>query len=228
MLERVSGGNNLGAPSLTSVMVGRVACSGVLALFLSCRAAAGEATVEASPVPEGKAVATFAGGCFWCMEPPFDRLLGVEATLVGYTGGSEAHPSYRDVAYGRTGHRESIRVVYDPDTVGYNELLDVFWMNVDPTDDGGQFVDRGAQYAPAIFVHDEAQRKAANASKMALEASGRFSEPVVVPVLAAQTFWIAEDYHQDFYRKEPRHYKRYRYGSGRDQFIQRHWHPEEK
>ena len=194
------------------------------ALITACTAAAsGGDTVEAPPPADGLAVATFAGGCFWCMEPPFDAVEGVKETLSGYTGGSEASPSYKAVAYGRTGHREAVRVVYDPQVVTYAELLEVFWRNIDPTDVGGQFVDRGPQYAPGIFVHDDAQRAAAEASKKALSASGRFDEPIVVPILESSTFWVAEDDHQNFYEKDPGHYKRYRRGSGRDAFIQRHW-----
>jgi methionine-S-sulfoxide reductase len=196
-----------------------------MAMLLACRSASGEPTVEAPPPPAGKAVATFAGGCFWCMEPPFDRVEGVEATLSGYTGGSESRPAYKQVAYGLTGHRETLRVIYDPERVSYQRLLEVYWRNVDPTDEGGQFVDRGRQYAPAIFVHSDAQRRAAEASKRELAASKRFERPIVVPVLDAGPFWVAEDVHQDFYKKDPGHYKRYRRGSGRDAFIARHWGP---
>lgn len=181
-------------------------------------------TLKAGPPPEGMAVATFAGGCFWCMEPPFEKLEGVKDAVSGYTGGKEEAPSYKQVAYGLTGHTESVQVIYDPKEVSYEELVEVFWMSMDPTDDGGQFVDRGSQYRPAIFVHDEAQEKAAEASKAKLIASERFGdEEIVVPIQPAGDFWIAEAYHQDFYKKSSAHYKRYRSGSGRDRFISRYW-----
>ena len=179
---------------------------------------------QLATAPEaGLAVATFAGGCFWCMEPPFDRVEGVKSTTSGYTGGTELAPSYKQVAYGRTGHAESVRVVYDPKVVTYEKLLDVFWRNIDPTDANGQFVDRGKQYRPAIFVHNEAQKKAAEASKRALAASGKFDRPIATAIESAGDFWIAEAYHQDFYKKSPRHYYGYRRGSGRDKFIARVW-----
>ena len=185
--------------------------------------AAPEGTVEA-PAPEpGLEVATFAGGCFWCMEPPFEAMSGVKAVLSGYTGGEEPSPAYRQVASGRTGHAEAVRVYFDPDFVTYNELLDVFWRNIDPTDAGGQFVDRGRQYRTGIFVHDEAQRAAAEASKAALAESGRFDAPLVTPIEDAGRFWVAEEYHQDFYQKKPSHYRRYKRGSGRVRFIEEHW-----
>ncbi|MEL7372204.1 MAG: peptide-methionine (S)-S-oxide reductase MsrA, partial [Myxococcota bacterium] len=180
-------------------------------------------TVAATPVEDGFEVATFAGGCFWCMEPPFDEVEGVKSTTSGYTGGPELHPSYKQVAYGRTGHTESIRVVFDPKVVGYDKLLEVFWRNVNPTDAGGQFVDRGKQYRPAVFVHSDAQKKAAEASKQALQASGKFDSKIIVPIQTAGEFWVAEDYHQDFYKKSPARYYGYRRGSGRDQFIARVW-----
>lgn len=185
-------------------------------------------TELAPEVPEGRAVATFAGGCFWCMEKPFDDVEGVQATWVGYTGGDEEHPTYKQVAYGKTGHAESIRVVYDPKKVSYERLLDVFWRNVNPTDPGGQFVDRGRQYRTGIFVHDPAQRKAAEASKKKLSESGRFDGEIVTPIEEAGPFWLAEDYHQDFYRKSPAHYRRYRSGSGRDSYLEKIWGAESK
>ncbi len=168
-------------------------------------------------------VATFAGGCFWCMQPPFDALDGVVRTTVGYTGGNEKDPTYKQVSYGKTGHAESIEIVYDPSKVTYDQLLDVYWMNIDPTDSGGQFVDRGKQYRPAIFYDNEAQRKAAEASKKKLEESGRFDKPIVVEITEATEFYPAEEYHQKFYKKDKLQYKTYRRGSGRDQFIEKHW-----
>jgi methionine-S-sulfoxide reductase len=172
---------------------------------------------------QGYARALFAGGCFWCMETPFEKIDGVVAVISGFAGGSEKNPSYKDVAYGRTGHTESVLVVYDPSRVSYEKLLDVFWRNHDPTDAGGQFVDRGSQYRPVLFVYDADQRAAAEKSREALEKSGRFDKPLATRIVDATTFWPAEKYHQDFYKKEPAHYKRYRSGSGRDQFLGRIW-----
>lgn len=167
--------------------------------------------------------ATFAGGCFWCMEPPYDRLDGVVSTTSGYAGGDVEDPSYEAVASGRTGHRESMQVVYDPDRVSYEELLEVFWRNVDPTDAGGQFCDRGHQYTTAIYYHDAEQRELAEASKRRLQESGRFEEPIVTPVESLEAFWPAEEYHQDFYREHPVRYKVYRFNCGRDRALNELW-----
>ncbi len=167
--------------------------------------------------------ATFAGGCFWCVQPPYDKLEGVIKTTVGYTGGKEQNPTYKQVAYGKTTHTEAIEVIYDPTVVGYDKLLEVFWMNIDPTDLGGQFVDRGSQYRPEIFYHSEEQRIIAKNSKEKLNNSGRFDRPVVVPITEATTFWKAEEYHQKYYKKSPVGYYAYRKGSGRDQFINKYW-----
>jgi methionine-S-sulfoxide reductase len=172
---------------------------------------------------EGQAVATFAGGCFWCMEPPFDAIDGVESTTVGYTGGPEENPTYKQVAYGRTGHAEAIQVRYDPDEVDYETLLAVFWRNIDPTAEGRQFVDVGSQYRSAIYYHSDRQRRLADESKEAVAESGRFDEPIVTPVQPASRFWDAEDYHQNYYKKSTRDYKQYRNGSGRDPFIEKYW-----
>ncbi len=171
----------------------------------------------------GLAKATFAGGCFWCMEPPFERLPGVYSVVSGFAGGPEKRPSYKDVARGKTGHREVVQIQFDPKRVSYQTLLDVFWRNINPTDAGGQFVDRGSQYASGIFYHDDAQKKLALASKKSLAASGRFQKPIVTEILKFAAFYPAEDYHQDFYVKSPSHYKRYRRGSGRDAFIRKTW-----
>lgn len=177
----------------------------------------------ADPVPEGMAVATFAGGCFWCMEGPFEKLDGVSEVLSGYTGGPEKHPTYEQVSRGNTGHTEAVRVVYDPGKVGYDKLLDAFWRSMDPTDIGGQFADRGSQYRPAIFTHTTEQRDQAEASKKALAESGRFDRPIIVPVQDAMAFWVAEGYHQDYYLTNTSHYKRYRKGSGREGFLEKVW-----
>ncbi len=169
------------------------------------------------------ASATFAGGCFWCMEPPFEKLKGVIKVISGYTGGSKENPSYEEVSSGKTGHIEAIQIIYDPSQLNYSQLLEVFWQNVDPTDDGGQFVDRGSQYKTAIFYHNEEQKNLAEESKKQLEASGRFKKPIVTEIRAFQKFYPAEDYHQDYYKKNTLHYKMYRYGSGRDQFLEKNW-----
>lgn len=168
-------------------------------------------------------IATFAGGCFWCVEPPFDETRGVRSTIVGYTGGEEAHPTYEEVASGKTSHAEAVRVYYDPKVVSYDELLDVFWRQIDPTQKNGQFVDIGSQYRTAIFVHDDEQKELAEASKAELDKSGRFDAPIVTEIVPADTFWRAEEYHQDFYMKSPGRYKSYRSGSGRDEFIEKVW-----
>lgn len=172
---------------------------------------------------DATATATFAGGCFWCMEPPFEELPGVAAVVSGYTGGPELNPTYRQVSYGKTGHTEAVQVHYDPAQISYRDLLQVFWRQVDPTDAEGQFVDRGAQYRPGIFYHDETQREAAVASRDALAGSGRFDEPIVVEITPLDRFWEAEEYHQDFHVKSPQRYYGYREGSGRDAFLDEHW-----
>ncbi|HVS12692.1 MAG TPA: peptide-methionine (S)-S-oxide reductase MsrA [Thermoanaerobaculia bacterium] len=185
--------------------------------------AAAGATERAPPPPAGLAVATFAGGCFWCMEPPFDEREGVVSTTSGYTGGAVAAPSYEQVSAGRTGHAEAVRVVYDPQRVGYAELLDVFWRNVDPLVADRQFCDVGSQYRPAIYAHDEEQRRRAEQSKRELAASGRFARPIVVEIADAGPFWIAEEYHQDYAEKNPLRYKLYRTGCGRDRRLDQLW-----
>lgn len=167
--------------------------------------------------------ATFAGGCFWCMEPPFEKLEGVKDVVSGYTGGRTVNPTYKEVTSGNTGHLEAIQVIYDPEKISYEELLDVFWRQIDPTDSGGSFVDRGAQYRSAIFYHDGEQQAAARASKEALAASGRFTSPIATGIQPFTAFYPAEDYHQDFYRTNPSHYKRYRAGSGRDRYVETTW-----
>jgi len=167
--------------------------------------------------------ATFAGGCFWCMEGPFDRLDGVVSTTSGYTGGGKKRPTYEEVSAGGTGHAESVRVVYDPAQVGYERLLEVFWHNIDPLARERQFCDTGNQYRAAIFYHDEPQRRAAEASKSALEASGKLKGPIVTQIVAAGEFWPAEEYHQDYYKKNPIRYKYYRGGCGRDARLKEIW-----
>lgn len=167
--------------------------------------------------------ATFAGGCFWCMEPPFEKLEGVKEVISGYIGGKKLNPTYEEVSSGSTGHLEAIEISYDPSAVSYDKLLDVFWRNIDPTDAGGQFVDRGGQYRSAIFYHTESQKKAAEASKQRLAGTGIFSKSIVTEILPATTFYKAEEYHQDYYKKNPVRYKFYRFNSGRDQFLEKIW-----
>jgi peptide methionine sulfoxide reductase msrA/msrB len=170
--------------------------------------------------------ATFAGGCFWCVESDFEKVNGVVEAISGYTGGQKSNPTYQEVSAGVTGHAEAVQVTYDPAKITYKELLDVFWRHVDPTDDGGQFVDRGSQYRSAIFYHDEEQKRIAEESRAQLEKSGRFSGPVVTEIVPLTEFYPAEDYHQDYYTKNPLRYKLYRYGSGRDQFLNSTWNTE--
>lgn len=185
--------------------------------------ASGEGSTRVGDPSKGLEAATFAGGCFWCMEPPFDEVKGVKQTLVGYTGGEKKNPTYEEVSAGKTNHAEAIRVVFDPDEVGYEKLLHVFWHNIDPTAEDRQFVDVGKQYRTGIFHHSEAQKKAALASKKELEKTGPFDEPIVTPVQQAGPFYRAEDYHQNFYKKNPDRYHGYRSGSGRDEFLERVW-----
>ena len=193
------------------------------AFGVGAEASAEGSTRRAEPPVPGLAVATFAGGCFWCMEPPFDRLEGVVSTTSGYTGGTVAAPSYEQVSAGGTGHVEAVRVVYDPAKVDYRTLLEVFWRNVDPLDAAGQFCDRGDEYRPAVFAHDEEQRRLAEASKAALAASGRFERPVAVAIEPARGFYVAEDHHQDYYRKNPVRYRYYRWNCGRDARLEQAW-----
>jgi peptide methionine sulfoxide reductase msrA/msrB len=167
--------------------------------------------------------ATFAGGCFWCTESDFEKVDGVVEALSGYTGGSMQNPSYEQVSSGGTGHMEAVQVTFDSARVTYKELLDIFWRHVDPTDPGGQFVDRGDQYRSAIFYHDAEQKRLAEESKRQLEQSGRFQKPIMTELLPLTTFYRAEDYHQDYYKKNPIRYKYYRYNSGRDQFLTTVW-----
>ncbi len=189
----------------------------VLALAL---AVAGGAR-GAAPAPLAKA--TFAGGCFWCVEPPFDALDGVVSTTAGYTGGATENPTYDDVSNGSTGHAEAVEVVYDPAKVSYEKLLDVFWHNVDPTARDRQFCDTGRQYRSAIFYHDDTQRRLAEASQAALERAGNLPGPIVTEIVAAGRFWPAEEYHQDYYKKNPIRYRYYRYGCGRDARLRELW-----
>lgn len=167
--------------------------------------------------------AIFAGGCFWCMEPPFEKLEGVQAVVSGYIGGQKENPTYEEVSSGGTGHAEAVEVTYDPSVITYEELLEVLWRQINPTDGEGQFVDRGSQYRSAIFYRNEEQKQRAEQSKDKLEASGRFEKPIVTEILQADRFYPAEEYHQDYYKKNPIRYKFYRFGSGRDSFLDKVW-----
>jgi peptide methionine sulfoxide reductase msrA/msrB len=168
-------------------------------------------------------VATFAGGCFWCTEADFEKLPGVVKVISGYTGGHKENPSYEEVSSGTTGHVEAVQVYYDPSKLTYAELLEYFWRHIDPTDGGGQFVDRGSQYRSVIFYHDEEQKRLAEKSKEDLTKSGKFNKPVVTEIIEFTKFYEAEEYHQDYYKKNPLRYKLYRYNSGRDQFLKKVW-----
>ncbi|GEL07975.1 peptide-methionine (S)-S-oxide reductase MsrA [Salisediminibacterium halotolerans] len=167
--------------------------------------------------------ATFAGGCFWCMVKPFDEQPGIHEVVSGYTGGHTKNPTYKEVCSETTGHLEAVEITYDPEIFPYEKLLTLFWQQIDPTDPGGQFHDRGESYTTAIFVHDDDQRQAAEKSKHELEESGKFSKPIVTPIREASVFYPAETYHQDYYKKNPFHYKMYQKGSGRKDFIERYW-----
>ncbi len=167
--------------------------------------------------------ATFAGGCFWCMEHPFEHLDGVSEVVSGYTGGSKKNPTYEEVSVGATFHYESVQIIYDPSIISYSELLDLFWRQIDPTDPDGQFFDRGMQYRTAIFYHNDEQKHLAEKSKEQLDKSGRFNKEIVTEIKEVNTFYKAEEYHQDYYKKSPKIYKAYRNGTGRDQFLESVW-----
>jgi peptide methionine sulfoxide reductase msrA/msrB len=195
----------------------------LLAAVASPRVVHADAATPAAQQPGRTATATFAGGCFWCMQPPFEKLPGVVSTTVGYTGGHTRNPTYEEVSAGATGHAESIQIVYDPSTISYQQLLDVFWHNIDPLTADAQFCDHGTQYRSAIFVHDDAQRQLAEASKQRLVASGRFDRPIVTEIVAATQFYPAEEYHQMYHEKNPVRYRYYRWNCGRDQRLQALW-----
>nr|WP_106778916.1 peptide-methionine (S)-S-oxide reductase MsrA [Lysinibacillus timonensis] len=167
--------------------------------------------------------ATFAGGCFWCMVKPFDEWDGIHKVTSGYMGGAITNPTYEQVKTGNTGHYEVVQIEFDPTIFPYEKLLDIFWMQIDPTDEGGQFHDRGSQYRTAIFYHSEKQKMLAESSKTTLEESKKFKKPIVTKIVEATKFYEAEDYHQDFYKKEPEYYKEDRTKSGRDEFLHTHW-----
>ena len=190
-----------------------------LALLAAALGAASAQTADG----QGLAKATLAGGCFWCMEPPYDKLDGVVSTTSGYIGGLRPNPTYEQVSAGGTGHYEAVQIVYDPKKISYERLLDVFWHNIDPLDATGQFCDKGDQYRSAIFFHDETQKRAAEASKTALAESERLPGPIVTEILPATPFFAAEDYHQDYYQTNPLRYRYYRFACGRDARLKELW-----
>jgi peptide-methionine (S)-S-oxide reductase len=167
--------------------------------------------------------AIFAGGCFWCMVQPFDSLPGIESVISGFTGGHVKNPSYKEVVRGGTGHTEAVEITYDPEKIGYEELVEIYWRQTDPTDAGGQFADRGDSYRPVIYYSDENEKRIAEESKRKLGEEGPFSDPIVTQIEPLQPFYPAEESHQDFYKKQPEYYKRYSIGSGRAPFIDKHW-----
>lgn len=181
--------------------------------------AAGNASAENS----GQAVATFAGGCFWCIESIFEKLEGVSEAVSGYSGGHTENPTYRKVGGGNTGHTEAVQIFYDPNVVSYEALLHRFWKDIDPTDADGQFADRGSEYRPAIFYRNEMEKELAIKSRDELQASNRYSRPITIEIVPFDKFYDAEGYHQDYYKKSPFRYKVYRHGSGRDQYLERIW-----
>lgn len=167
--------------------------------------------------------ATFAGGCFWCMVKPFDTYEGIESVISGYTGGHTINPTYEQVCSNNTGHYEAVQITYDPSIFSYDQLLEIFWMNIDPTDEEGQFFDKGSSYQTAIFFHSEEQLQKAEKSKQDLEASKRFQSKIATKILPAKEFYPAETYHQDYYKKNPAHYNRYYVGSGRAAYVEKTW-----
>lgn len=205
-----------------------------ITLTLGCQQVSGMNKEETQDMPADAAktrTAVFAGGCFWCTEADFEKLDGVVTVVSGYTGGQTVNPTYEQVSSGGTGHVEAVKVSYDPEKIGYPQLLDFFWRHVDPTDPGGQFVDRGDQYRSVIFYTDEQQLQTAQASKRQLQRSGPFGKPIVTEILPLGKFYPAEEYHQDYYRKNPLRYRWYRSGSGRDRFLEKTWsdvNPEKK
>ena len=208
------------------VMVATLLAIGLLSMSLllsSSKAVDKEGAGSAMKDRKELKTATFAGGCFWCVEADFEKVDGVVEVISGYTGGNKENPTYEEVSAGGTGHVEAVQVLYDPKKITYQEILDVFWRHVDPTDPGGQFVDRGSQYRTAIFYHDEEQKTLAEASKKELERTGPFKKPVVTEILKFTKFYPAEDYHQDYYKNHSLRYKYYRYASGRDQFLKEVW-----
>lgn len=182
-----------------------------------------QAKNESPLPPQGAVTATLAGGCFWCIEAAFKDIPGVYSVTSGYAGGDKADPSYEEVSSGTTGHVEAVQIVFDPKKINFEQLLEVYWRQINPTDAGGQFVDRGPQYQAIIFYHNEAQKETAEKSKAALAGSGRFEQPILTPIRPFKNFYPAEDYHQGYFRKNPLRYKLYKSNSGRNSFVERFW-----
>ena len=195
----------------------------LMLVLLGYHQATGKMEKKMQDEPQNTKEAYFAGGCFWCTESDFEKVDGVIEAISGYTGGHVANPTYEQVSDGGTGHVESVKVIYDPTKVSYEQLLQYFWMHIDPTDAGGQFVDRGPQYRSVIFYSDEQEHRLAEASKKKLAESGRFDKPIVTEILPLGPFYPAEEYHQDYYKKNPIRYRYYRYRSGRDQYLKKVW-----
>ena len=191
-------------------------------LVVACTHAASDdpATIV---VPPNSSAAVFSGGCFWCIQPPFDDAKGVLATYVGYTGGAAQNPTYEEVSGGDTGHRESIEVFYDPGRISYKQLLDIFWRNINPTQADGQFYDIGSQYTTAIYYGNDEEKREATESRDALQKSGKFTGPIATKILPLGKFWPAEEHHQKYSHKDPEHYEAYHSGSGRDSYFQQTW-----
>jgi len=194
-----------------------------ICLMLSAAFAETNSQSKASTSKAKPQKATFAGGCFWCMEPPFEKVKGVISVTSGFIGGTSKNPTYKDVASGKTNHKEAVEIIYNPKLVSYENLIEIFWKQVDPLDAGGQFVDRGAHYTTGVFYHDQNQKKIALKSKNNLEKSKKLKGKIVTKITKATTFYLAEDYHQDYYKKNPVRYKLYRYGSGRDKRLKELW-----
>ena len=197
--------------------------AGILMVLAGCSSTVAEDIGPEKAIRQGLDAATFAGGCFWCVEAGFEALPGVAAAVSGYSGGTEPNPSYRQVAGGKTGHTEAVQVYYDPDIISYAGLVQALWRIMDPTDPGGQFHDRGQQYRPAIFYHNEKQKRIAEQAKAALDASGRYQNPITIEVVPLGTFYNAEQYHQGYYKKNPVRYQVYTFNSGRYQFVDEVW-----
>ena len=201
------------------ILAGLIGFTGLLSIAASGESAHDKEQAQAS----NTSIATFAGGCFWCVESDFEKVPGVNEVISGYVGGHVENPTYKQVSYGNTGHVEAVEVHYDPSVVTYDELLNAFWKQVDPTDNGGQFVDRGYQYSPFIFYSNEQQKVTAEKSRDALAKSERYDKPLATDIKEVSQFWPAEEYHQDYYKKNPIRYNYYRYSSGRDQFLKATW-----
>lgn len=213
---------------MRSILVFAIVLLAAVFVFRSANSKSSAMDEQGKGAPAGEAqgnlpTATFAGGCFWCTQADFEKVSGIVKVIAGYTGGHQENPTYQEVSAGGTGHVEAVQVTYDPAKVSYKQLLDYFWRHVDPTDPNGQFVDQGAQYRSVIFYHDEGQKRLAEESKRELEKSGRFAKPIVTDILPFTKFYPAEEYHQDYYKKNPVRYKFYRWNSGRDQFLTRVW-----